>query len=282
MDAAHPDQDTDDRDTAQRHAALVERACLRRDGDAVAAVGDILANEVAIALVYNGVSHAVMMASPLDLEDFAIGFSLAEGIVATASELRDIARADHDRGISLDIEIPAARFARLKERRRALTGRTGCGLCGIDSLDEALRPPPRVVGGPKIAAGAIARAMAGLAAGQVLNRESHAVHAAGWAGREGDILLLREDVGRHNAVDKLTGALARQGIDPADGFLAVTSRCSFEIVHKAATAGIAVIASVSAPTDYAVRLAEEAGITLIAFARGQRHSIYSRPERLIP
>ncbi len=151
-----------------------------------------------------------------------------------------------------------------------------------DSLDEALRPPPKVAGGPRIAAAAIARAMAGLSAGQVLNRESHAVHAAAWAGPEGDILLLREDIGRHNAVDKLTGALARRGIDPSGGFLTVTSRCSFEIVHKAATAGIAVIAAVSAPTDYAVRLAEEAGITLIAFARGHRHSIYTRPERLIP
>lgn len=282
MDAPRPDPHDDDSDTASRHAALVERACLRRDSDETAQVDDILANEVAIALVYNGVSHAVMMASPLDLEDFATGFSLAEGIVGTIAEVRDVTRADHDRGISLDIDIPAARFARLKERRRALTGRTGCGLCGIDSLDEALRPPPKVAGGPRIAAAAIARAMAGLAAGQVLNRESHAVHAAAWAGPGGDILLLREDVGRHNAVDKLTGALARRGIDPAGGFLSVTSRCSFEIVHKAATAGIAVIAAVSAPTDYAVRLAEEAGITLIAFARGHRHSIYTRPERLMP
>ncbi|MFA5121257.1 formate dehydrogenase accessory sulfurtransferase FdhD [Zavarzinia sp.] len=262
------------------HPPLQRRPALRRDGAVALAVVDVLAAEVPVALVYNGISHAVMMATPQDLEDFALGFSLAEGIVGRASEIREIERQDHARGIEMRMEIPSARFAALKDRRRSLAGRTGCGLCGIESLDQAIRPLAPLGPGPVVAAAAIARAMAELAAGQQLNRESHAVHAAAFADAEGHVLLLREDVGRHNAVDKVTGALARAGLDPATGMLAVTSRCSYEIVQKAAQAGIAVIAAVSAPTGFAAALAEDANITLAAFARGSRCTIFAHPERI--
>ncbi|MCF4166227.1 formate dehydrogenase accessory sulfurtransferase FdhD [Zavarzinia compransoris] len=266
------------------HPTLLRHPGLRRDDDGgCSTIDDVLANEVPVALVYNGISHAVMMASPADLEDFAIGFSLAEGIVERAAEIRDIERIDHDAGIELTIEIAPARFAGLKERRRSLTGRTGCGLCGIESLEALdLIRPGTVPAGPTIGADVIATAMAGLAAGQALNRESHAVHAAGFAGPDGAVRLIREDVGRHNAVDKLTGAMARAGLDPAAGFMVVTSRCSYEIVQKAARAGIAVVCAVSAPTALAVRLAEGLGMTLVAFARGPRHTIFSHAERIRP
>lgn len=283
MDAPRPDdEDALSPSAAAPHPPLARRAALRREAGQEARVDDILAAEVAVALVYNGISHAVMMASPADLEDFATGFSLAEGIVERAGEIRDLRRSDGTAGISLDMEIPPARFARLKDRRRALTGRTGCGLCGVDSLDAALRAPPVVGEGPRISGDALAQAMSALAAGQVLNRDSHAVHAAGWASPDGRLLLLREDVGRHNAVDKLTGALARGGLDPAGGILLVTSRCSYEIVHKAASAGIAIVAAVSAPTELACRLAEDAGVTLAAFVRGERHSLYTHAARIAP
>ena len=269
-------------DSPLLHHALGHRRGWRRDGATVTTIDDVLAEEVPIAFVYNGISHAVMMATPADLEDFAVGFSLGEGIIDEAGELREVERQDHASGIELTLTIPASRFARLKDRRRALTGRTGCGLCGVDSLEGAIRPLPPLPPGPGLSARAIAAAMAGLAEGQVLNRESHAVHAAAWASLDGRILLLREDVGRHNAVDKLTGALARGGFDPLAGFLVVTSRCSYEIVHKAALAGVTAIAAVSAPTGFAVRLAEAANIALVAFARGTRHTAFTFPDRIAP
>ena len=264
------------------HTALLSHEGLRRGEDGLAEIDDILANEVPVALVYNGISHAVMMASPCDLEDFATGFSLAEGIVATAGEIRDIERTDHDVGIELAITIPPSRFAGLKERRRSLTGRTGCGLCGIESLEvlAATWPATPVGAGTVIAPAAIATAMAGLAAGQVLNRESHAVHAAGFARADGTVEVVREDVGRHNAVDKLAGALARAGTNTGAGFLVVTSRCSYEIVQKAARAGFRIVCAVSAPTALAARLADETGMTLVAFVRGERHTIFTHPERI--
>ncbi|RJF87585.1 formate dehydrogenase accessory sulfurtransferase FdhD [Oleomonas cavernae] len=270
----------DDEPAGSRFAPLVDVACVRRDGDGARPGHDILADEVPVALVFNGISHAVMMATPQDLEDFALGFSLTERIIERPGDLRDCRRTDFDKGIELALTIPARRFALLKERRRSLVGRTGCGLCGVESLDEAVRPAAALPDGPAIAAAVVARALAAMAPRQVLNQDSHAVHAAAWAGLDGEIALIREDVGRHNAVDKLIGALARAGSDPAAGFLVATSRCSYEIVQKAASAGIRVIAAVSAPTAYAVRLADGANMTLIAFARGARHSLYSHPERI--
>jgi formate dehydrogenase accessory protein FdhD len=276
----------------QRIAALRIRGAQRE------AFEDVVVEEVPVALVYNGQPHAVMMATPADLHDFALGFSLSEGIVADAGELElvDCLRTAH--GMSLQMLIPHVRFAALAERGRNLAGRTGCGLCGVESLEAAIRPVQRVRHGAPIAADAIAGGLRMLAERQPLNRASGGVHAAGYV--VGDAILVREDVGRHNALDKLIGALAArqrpaesgasasrdQALGPGfrrdahEGFLVITSRGSYEIVHKAASAGIAVIAAISAPTDLAIRLAEEAGVTLIAFARGTTMTVYTHAARI--
>lgn len=236
--------------------------------------------EAPVALVYNGVSFAVMLATPCDLEDFALGFALAEGIVAVPEEFELVDILYTDRGISLQGLIPSHRFAALEEHRRSLAGRSGCGLCGIESLEDAVRPLPTVTAGPNITRDAIVTGMRALAAAQPLNTATGGAHAAGLVAGDGTATV-REDVGRHNALDKLIGALA---VDPrarvAAGFLAITSRASWEIVHKAAHAGIAVIAAISAPTSLAVSAAEAAGITLIAFARDEAMNVYTHPHRI--
>ena len=257
-------------------SGLADVPALRIADGARADFDDRVAVETPVALVYNGEPHAVMMASPTDLEDFLLGFSLTEGIVASPDELALVERLVTERGVSLQALIPHARLEALRERRRSLAGRSGCGLCGIESLAAALPRPPRVGGGGRHAASDIADALARLAESQPLNRASGGVHAAAYAAR--DALVVREDVGRHNAVDKLVGALARA---PAgEGVLVVTSRASYEIVLKAAMAGIAVVAAVSAPTDLAIRVAGEAGITLVAFARGGSMNVYTGAERI--
>lgn len=251
-------------------------------------VDEWLAEEVPVAMVYNGISHAVMLATPHDLQDFAVGFSLAERIVRSAHDIRDIETTITDHGVALAIDIAPGAMARLKDTRRARTGKTGCGLCGIDSLAwfarEATVQDPRDGGVhsavPALDAQALQRAMAALAGRQPLHHATGAAHAAGWAGRDGVLRLVREDVGRHNALDKLVGALARGGLPAADGFAVVTSRASFEMVQKAARAGIPVLAAISAPTAMAVRLADQAGVTLAGFVRGGRHIAYSHPQRL--
>jgi formate dehydrogenase accessory protein FdhD len=233
-----------------------------------------------VALVYNGVPFAVMMATPCDLEDFALGFALAEGIVGSPGEfeLVDILRTHQ--GISLQGLIPSHRFAALEDRHRNLTGRSGCGLCGVESLEEAVRPPPVVTGGPTLTRAAIVAGMQAMAGGQPLNAVSGGAHAAGFVAGDGGVTV-REDVGRHNALDKLIGALAAAPDRRVDsGFLAITSRASWEIVHKAAHAGIAIIAAISAPTSLAISAAEAAGITLIAFARGDAMNVYTHPRRI--
>jgi formate dehydrogenase accessory protein FdhD len=249
---------------------------LRIDAGQRTAFEDRVAAEAPVALVYNGRSYAVMMATPVDLDDFALGFSLTEGIIADASEFELVDCQRTDAGISLQALIPHARFAALDERRRSLEGRTGCGLCGVESLEAAIRPIARVSPATRVAAGAVARGLALLAERQPLNRASGGVHAAGFVA--GDTILVREDVGRHNALDKLAGARARA--TRADGFLVITSRASYEVVHKAATVGIALVAAISAPTDLAIRLADEAGITLIAFARGDAMTVYTHARGL--
>ncbi|MEQ1514132.1 MAG: formate dehydrogenase accessory sulfurtransferase FdhD [Lysobacteraceae bacterium] len=236
--------------------------------------------ETPVALLYNGLSFAVMMTTPADLEDFALGFAICEGIVAGADEfsLVDIVHSEH--GIALHAAIPQSRFDAIEHRQRTLEGRSGCGLCGTSSLQAAVQPV-RIVGtGPRLSAAQIHAGLACLSQQQPLNARSGGVHAAGFI--QNDHLLVREDVGRHNALDKLVGAMLRASpsADPDTGFLAITSRASYEIVHKAANAGIAVIAAMSAPTDLAIRQAEAAGITLIAFARDERMNVYSGRERL--
>ncbi|HXJ52718.1 MAG TPA: formate dehydrogenase accessory sulfurtransferase FdhD [Burkholderiales bacterium] len=235
-----------------------------------------MAAEVPVALVYNGVSHAVMLATPRDIEDFALGFSLSEGILRDPGELYSIEVERLEAGIEAQLSIAAERMMELKARRRSLAGRTGCGLCGAESLAHAARTPGRILpGGGAASASAIHRAMDELAAEQVLHRETGATHAAGWADWEGRLLLAREDVGRHNALDKLIGAMAQRQLSSADGFAVITSRASSEMVQKAASFGIPLLAAMSAPTDLAVRLAADCGLTLIGFVRGSSHTVYA-------
>jgi FdhD protein len=245
------------------------------------ALSEVVAEEVAVALVYNGLSHAVMMATPSDLEDLARGFSLTEGIVEKPSEIYDIEVETAGRGIEVRLEIASSRLAALRERRRNLAGRTGCGLCGVESLDAALRSVPTVPARANVSHAAITRAMAALPTVQRLNRENGATHAAGWAAVDGALVAVREDVGRHNALDKLAGALAKSGEARSGGFVVVTSRCSYEMVQKAAAIEAEAIAAVSAPTSLAIETAEQAGLALVAFVRDGRLTVYAHPERIV-
>ncbi|BBL70777.1 sulfurtransferase FdhD [Methylogaea oryzae] len=241
---------------------------------------DYVAEEVPVALIYNGVPYTVMLATPDDLEDFAVGFSLSEGIVADAGQisLREIRR--QEKGVEVWLKIPGDNFRALSQRGRSMAGRTGCGLCGTNSLDEAVRTPSPVGDGVRVATESVARALESLKEGQTLNGVTGAVHGAAWANLDGEIQFIREDVGRHNALDKLIGALVKHAVDLKNGFVVVTSRASYEMVQKTATAGIALLAAVSAPTGLAIRLAEACGLTLVGFARGRDHNVYSHPQRL--
>jgi FdhD protein len=241
---------------------------------------EVVAQEVAVALVYNGVSHAVMMATPCDLEDFARGFTLTEHLVEKPSEIYDIEVEPKGRGIEVNLEIATQRMLALQERRRTLAGRTGCGLCGVDSLEAALRPVPATRATATVKRAAIARAMAALPPEQRINRDNGATHAAGWATLDGTLVTVREDVGRHNALDKLAGAIAKLGKLGEPGFVVVTSRCSYEMVQKAAAIDAAAIAAVSAPTSLAIETAEQAGLALVAFVRDNRLTVYAHGERI--
>jgi len=240
-----------------------------------------LAVEAPIALEYNGIAHAVMLATPRDLEDFALGFSLGEGILSDAADLYHVEIQAAAPGWTLALEVAAEAFARLKARRRTLAGRTGCGICGTESLDQVLRPLPQLaLASWRLAAPALARASAALAAAQPLLQQTGATHGAAWCALDGALLQVREDVGRHNALDKLVGALRRERVPTDQGFALITSRASVEMVQKAATAGIGVLAAVSAPTSLAVDVAQRCGLTLIGFARGANFSVYTHRARL--
>lgn len=257
-----------------------ERAARRHAGAAVASARrEWVADEVPIALVYNGRSFAVMMATPADLEDFARGFSLTEGIVERIDECEAVEVAVVARGREVRVALAEARALALRARTRALAGRTGCGLCGVDTIAEAMRPVARPVATARFSPEAIRAAVAAFPDGQPLNAATGATHAAAFADAGGRIRLTREDVGRHNAVDKLVGALARTEVDPSAGFVVVSSRCSYEMVHKTAAAGIAAIVAVSAPTGLAVDLAERLGVGLAAFARDGRFTVYAGEDR---
>jgi FdhD protein len=237
-------------------------------------VRDWVADEVPVALEYNGISHAVMLATPLDLEDFALGFSLGEGILEAPHELYAVEEEASEQGITLHLQVASGAFARLKERRRSMAGRTGCGLCGTESLEHVARDLPMLVDGAPFMRQAIGRAMSQFCALQTLQQATGAVHAAAWCSPEGEVMWLREDVGRHNALDKLIGALATQEVDASTGFIAVTSRASFEMVQKTAMAGVPLLAAVSAPTSFAVATAQRARMTLVGFARRQDLVVY--------
>ena len=240
---------------------------------------DRVAEEVPVALVYNGVPHAVMLATPADLEDFALGFSLSEGIVAHRDEWQLVQIEPGEDGISIQMAIPGERFEALSSQARNLPGRGGCGLCGRESLAQVMAVPAPVPR-PVVDAGMITAGFAELAAAQPLNARCHGLHAAGYV-QGGRLRHVREDVGRHNALDKLIGVLAYEGVlaqvdgRGVDGFVLITSRASYEIVHKTATVGIGLVAAISAPTGLAIDMAARTGLTLVAFARGEAMTVYA-------
>lgn len=239
-----------------------------------------VAEEVPVAFVYRTRTHAVMMATPADLEDLAVGFTLSEQIVARSADITRVEVARHSRGIEISIDIPAAPADALAARARALAGRTGCGLCGVEAIDEAVRVPAVVTSPLVVDRNALWRAAASLDAGQTLNRDTHAIHGAAWASPDGDVRIVREDVGRHNALDKVLGAIARAGLDASEGFLLVTSRASFELVQKAAVFGVPLLAAVSRPTGLAIRVADDAGMCLVGLLRGRTANVYAHARRV--
>lgn len=248
--------------------------------DELQSIEDVVAEEVPVAMIYNGISHAVMLATPKDLEDFALGFSLAEGILSRSKELFAIEVVQHATGIELRMDIASERFSQLKDRRRSMTGRTGCGLCGAESLEQALRLPKSVNTSKEVFKKiAVLKALKNAASQQVLQAETGATHASFWVQVNGDITMVREDVGRHNALDKLLGARAKQVTEA--GFVLTTSRASYEMVQKVAVAGVVMLIAISAPTGLAIRLAEQCGVTLVGFARSDQFVVYTHPERLV-
>jgi FdhD protein len=240
-----------------------------------------LPEETAIALVHDGTTTAVMMATPADLEDFGLGFSLTEGVVTDLDEVRDFEIVETPFGIELRMWLSSPRSAALAARRRHLAGPTGCGLCGVDSLAEAVKAPKKVGRGGRMTPADIGQALEALTAAQTLGAVTRAVHAAGFWSREGGLALVREDVGRHNALDKLAGALAREDIDASGGAVILTSRVSVEMVQKTAAIGAPIVVAVSAPTALAVRTAEAAGITLVAVARADGFEVFTRKDRIV-
>lgn len=266
---------------AVERSGVVERKVTVWSCDAIDSQRDSIAEEVAVALVYNGISHAVMMASPTELEAFARGFSLTEGIINCVEDILAIDMIAQKNGIEVALTISSRSFMQLKNRRRSLTGRTGCGICGAESLEQ-VRPALEAVNTQfSISHAAINRATADLSAHQPLQVLTGAFHGAAWCDVDGNIVRVCEDVGRHNALDKLIGLLWSDNYFQQPGFLLISSRASYEIVQKAAKAGIAVVAAVSAPTSLAINIANETCITLIGFSRQNRHVAYSHEQRLI-
>lgn len=235
--------------------------------------------EVPVALVYNGTTQAVMMATPAALEDFAAGFSLTEGIVCDLSEIRETEQVDLPQGIELRMWLAPEAEARFQARRRAQVGPVGCGLCGIDSITEAMRALPPVAGALQLAPADCEAAMKGLMHHQALNDATRAAHAAGFYIPGQGVILAREDVGRHNALDKLAGAMARAGLQAADGALVITSRVSVDMVQKATMIGAPVLMAASAPTALAIAEADAAGLTLVAVLRGAEFDLFTHPQR---
>lgn len=242
--------------------------------------GERIVEETPVVLVYNGIPHVVMMATPADLEDFIVGFSVTEELIRTPADLRDIKVVRYGQGIEVQAVVPPECEAVVASRSRRLSGRTGCGVCGADSIDAVLKQLHTVTAGPPVERSAIEAGLRAITTHQTLNAAAGTVHAAAWAHRDGSVELVREDVGRHNALDKLIGALLTRGIRAADGFVIVTSRASFEMVQKTTVLGAPLLVAISGPTGLAVRLAEQAGVTLVGFARGDRLTVYTHPEQL--
>ncbi|MDO4636363.1 MAG: formate dehydrogenase accessory sulfurtransferase FdhD [Lautropia sp.] len=260
-------------------ASLAE-AIVWKDGQQ-AKVSDWVARETAVALIFNGISHAVMMATPGDLEDFALGFGITEGLLETPDELYGVEVAETPAGLEVHLEVSSACAWRLRERRRNLAGRTGCGLCGTDSLGQVRRKPSLQSHDVSLSLPAVFRAESALKSLQLLQKLTGATHAAAWCGLDGEVQLLREDVGRHNALDKLVGAMIRARVPVDRGFIAITSRASFEMVQKAAMVRAGILVAISAPTSLAVETARESGIALAGLVRDSNRMVaYTFARRL--
>ena len=257
-----------------------QRTVQRRDGHATRSLRDAVACEVPVALQYNGSAFAVLMATPCDLADLALGFSLSEALVGDARELRIDGIDETLDGIAVHMTIPEARHAALADRQRNLPGYGGCGVCGSASVESVLRATPRIASDLRIDEAALHRALAALHQRQPLNAATGATHAAAFADADGALRCVREDVGRHNALDKLIGAMAAQNLDAGSGFAIVTSRASYELAMKAAQVGIPMLAAISAPTTLAIALADSTDLCLVGFARDGHCAVYAHPERL--
>jgi FdhD protein len=273
-----------ERAEASAPAALCSRAV---EGTALDAAGNRsevawqLPEEVAVALQINSAPYTVMMATPANLTDFGIGFALAEGVVQKRSDIRGVLAMPVENGFAVDIAVEESALEAGRMVRRSIEGRSGCGLCGVENIADVVRVtqpvPHRVIPDPA----AILKAAHALPALQPMNRLNRTVHGAAWASLSGEILIVREDVGRHNALDKLIGALRTRGTDPQSGFVVVTSRASFEMVHKAAMLGTSLLVTVSGATGLAVRMAHEANLTLCGFSRGESHVVYTHAWRVV-
>lgn len=262
-------------------APTVDAHCIAQRGPLATETSRCVPEETAIALTFNGSTHAVMMATPSDLEDFAVGFSLTEGVIEDAAEIDSLDVITTGLGVEVRVWLNEARGKAYVGRKRSMAGPTGCGLCGVESLEAAMRPLPHVAKPAwRLAPQAIITAMASLDPAQKLNDLTHAVHAAGfWTEAEG-LVALREDVGRHNALDKLAGALIRSNRDASAGMICMTSRVSIELIQKAARLNAPILAAISVPTAAAIRLAEESGMTLIGVARRQDFDIFTHPDKI--
>jgi FdhD protein len=250
-----------------------------RDG-AWQEVVDNIAAETPVALSYNSIPHVVMMATPRDLEDMGVGFTVSEALVGSYEEIRGVALDTSTGECEVRLSVVGSRLGEMLQRRRNLTGRTGCGVCGAETIEDAIRRPPPVDPGGSTTREQLVGALRSLRALQPLGAQAGSLHAAAWVGWDGQIHLVREDVGRHNALDKLIGARLRQGHDFSQGYVLVTSRASYEMVQKVATLGIRMLVAVSAPTALGVQLAQNCGVTLVGFAREEQQVVYSHPERL--
>lgn len=259
---------------AQAMPRVQWRGCAAEPGERAVAV------EAPVALTYNRATHAVMLASPADLEDFAVGFSLSEGIIGTVADILALEIVRVPAGIECRMDLSAPRLDALTRRQRHIAGPSGCGLCGLDSLAEAVRALPPVPDGPTLSAREVYQAMQSLQQVQALNAATRAVHAAAFWTRHDGLVAVREDVGRHNALDKLAGAIARAGHDPAQGVVLLSSRVSVEMVQKTATLGAPIIIAVSAPTSLAIQQADAARLTLVGIARQDGFEVFTHPDRI--
>lgn len=278
----HPAMASDSLNARPGSPGYAARDIVRRREGLTESLHDRIAEEAPVAVRYNGRSFAVMMATPQDLEDFALGFSLTEGLIESPDQLLGVDLAHQPEGILLSMRVPAtARAAHLDPHaQRLLPGRGSCGICGIRELEDAVRTPDPVAGTTRFSSQALERALKELPQHQPMNAATGAVHAAAWADVDGRVLLAREDIGRHNALDKLIGALHRTGQSIEHGMLLLSSRASYEMVTKAARAGIGFVAAISAPTALAIDLARRANVCLVGFARSGSFNVYTYPQRL--